>query len=113
MDLPFRPPGDLPDPRIELESPVSPALAGGFFTTEPPGKPSPSVSQYEIFHSVTIIKSIQTQTSRQCLDFFPDVFIKILLFKKELFIEFHKSAKESKTSFIHINLYIQSRFDLA
>ena len=28
---------DLPWPRIK---PVSPALAGGFFTTEPPGKPS-------------------------------------------------------------------------
>jgi len=27
---------DLPGPRIE---PASPALAGGFFTTEPPGKP--------------------------------------------------------------------------
>ena len=34
--LPFPPPGDLPDPWIEF---VSPALAGGFFTTEPPGKP--------------------------------------------------------------------------
>ena len=31
---------DLPDPRIETKSPVSPALVGGFFiTTEPPGKP--------------------------------------------------------------------------
>ena len=29
-------PGDLPDPGIE---PTSPALAGGFFTTEPPGNP--------------------------------------------------------------------------
>ena len=29
-------PGDLPDPEIE---PGSPALAGGFFTTAPPGKP--------------------------------------------------------------------------
>ena len=38
--LPFPPPGDLPDPGIEPTSPVSPALAGGFFTTEPPGKPS-------------------------------------------------------------------------
>ena len=28
--------GDLPDPGIE---PASPALAGKFFTTEPPGKP--------------------------------------------------------------------------
>ena len=29
------PPGDLPNPGIE---PASPALAGGFFTIEPPGK---------------------------------------------------------------------------
>ena len=34
--FPFPAPGDLPDPGIK---PVSPALAGGFFTTEPPGKP--------------------------------------------------------------------------
>ena len=33
--LPFSSPGDLPDPGIE---PESPALAGGFLTTEPPGK---------------------------------------------------------------------------
>ena len=32
----FPTPGDLPDPGIE---PVSPALAGGFFTTAPLGKP--------------------------------------------------------------------------
>ena len=30
---------DLPDPGIEPKSPVSPALAGGLLTTEPPGKP--------------------------------------------------------------------------
>ena len=35
--LPFPCPGDLPEPGIE---PKSPALAGGFFATEPPGKPS-------------------------------------------------------------------------
>ena len=34
--LPFPSPGNLPDPEIE---PRSPALAGEFFTTEPPGKP--------------------------------------------------------------------------
>ena len=34
--LPFPPPGHLPDPGTE---PASPALAGGFFTAEPPGKP--------------------------------------------------------------------------
>ena len=33
---PFPSPGDIPDPGIE---PASPALAGGFFTTEPPEKP--------------------------------------------------------------------------
>ena len=33
--MPFPPPGELPDPGIEPESPV---LAGRFFTTEPPGK---------------------------------------------------------------------------
>ena len=33
--LPFPPPGDLPDSGIE---PVFPALAGGVFNTEPPGK---------------------------------------------------------------------------
>ena len=34
--LPFPSSGDLPNPRIK---PTSPALAGGFSTTEPPGKP--------------------------------------------------------------------------
>ena len=34
--LPFPPAGGLPNPGIE---PTSPALAGGFFTTEPPGNP--------------------------------------------------------------------------
>ena len=37
--LPFPPPWDLPDPGIEPTSLVSPDLAGGFFATEPPGKP--------------------------------------------------------------------------
>ena len=35
-ELPFPSPEDLPDPGIEF---VSPALAGRFFTAEPPGKP--------------------------------------------------------------------------
>ena len=37
--LPFPPPWDLSDPRMEPVSPASPALAGRLFTTEPPGKP--------------------------------------------------------------------------
>ena len=35
LSMAFPPPGDLPDPGI---GPGSPVLAGGFFTTEPPGK---------------------------------------------------------------------------
>jgi len=34
--LPLPSPGDLPDPGVE---PMSPELAGGFFTAKSPGKP--------------------------------------------------------------------------
>ena len=37
--LPCPPPGDPPDPEIEAESLMSPVLTGGFFSTEPHGKP--------------------------------------------------------------------------
>ena len=37
--LPLPTPGDLPNPGTEPASPKSPALAGGFFTTEPPENP--------------------------------------------------------------------------
>ena len=37
--FPFPSPGDLPDPGTESRSLMSPALADGFFTIEPRGKP--------------------------------------------------------------------------
>ena len=37
--LPFHSPGDLPDPGNKTTPLASPALAGGFFTTLPLGKP--------------------------------------------------------------------------
>ena len=40
---PFPKPRDLPDPGIEPESLVSPALAGRFFITVPPGTPTHSL----------------------------------------------------------------------
>ena len=40
--LPFPTPGDLPDLETEPESLTFLALAGRFFTTQPPGKPSTS-----------------------------------------------------------------------
>ena len=38
-EFPCSPPRDLPDPRIEPASPVSPALQADSLPTEPPGKP--------------------------------------------------------------------------
>ena len=40
--LPFPSTEDLPNPRTEL---TFPALAGGFFTTKPPGEPSLCIRQ--------------------------------------------------------------------
>jgi len=42
--LPFPPPGNLTNPEIK---PTPPALAGGFFMTEPPGKPKLVVTSGE------------------------------------------------------------------
>ena len=47
--MPFPSPGDLPDPGIELVSLVSPALAGRFFTTAPPGNQLNSNKIYKKF----------------------------------------------------------------
>ena len=44
--LPFLSPGDLPKPGIK---PVSPALAGRFFTTEPPGKLLTSICTFKLY----------------------------------------------------------------
>ena len=42
---------DLPGPGIE---PVSPALAGGLFTTEPPGKPVSHVFKFSLEQSLIV-----------------------------------------------------------
>ena len=61
--MPFPPPGDLPDPGFK---PMSPALAGGFFTIELPGKPSSEVGMV-----VSILLSLFYKFSEFILDF-PD-----------------------------------------
>ena len=55
---PFPPPGDLPNPGIE---PACPTSAGGFFTTEPPGKLTGS----RMLHKMQILPFVWTRTS-QC-----------------------------------------------
>ena len=47
--LPFPTPGDLSDPRIEPTSLGSPALAGRFFTTVPPGMPSITLGNIQYY----------------------------------------------------------------
>ena len=51
--LPFPSPGDLPHPGIE---PMSPALAGGFFITEQPGKPTLGGNFWESRDSQTVLR---------------------------------------------------------
>ena len=62
--LPFPSPGDFPDLGIE---PVSPALAGGFFTTEPlvVGSPTTHVSllKYQLLNEILLKIATQLSTS--------------------------------------------------
>ena len=51
-ELPCPPPGDLPDPGIQPASLMSFALAGGFLTTAPPGKPLKMLLIYEVFRTI-------------------------------------------------------------
>ena len=46
--LPFPPPGDPPDPETESVPPVSPSMAGRFFTTDAPGKPQAKVKPRKV-----------------------------------------------------------------
>ena len=49
VELPFPSTEDLPDPGIEPGSLVFPALAGGLFIAEPPGKPLSRLVKGKIF----------------------------------------------------------------
>ena len=55
-ELPFPFPEDLPDPEMETTSPVSPALAGGFFTTELPGMPYFNICLLKYGYSLTLVQ---------------------------------------------------------
>ena len=58
----FPPPGDLPDPGIELAFPESPALAGGFLTTAPPGKQEhdePTIKQRLLLVGIIVLRDSQ------------------------------------------------------
>ena len=58
--LPCPPPGDLPDPGIEPTSVASPALAGGFFTTVPTGKPEEKAIENRRATAAELLQSCPT-----------------------------------------------------
>ena len=66
--LPCSSPGDLPNPGIELVSLTSPALAGWFFTTEPPGKPNLGVKRGKCiqWEEGLLTNSVQRQKCDPC-----------------------------------------------
>ena len=56
----FPSPGDLPDPGIEPTASAAPALAGGFFTTAPPGSPQMQYKQKQMNLTVCQMSNIIT-----------------------------------------------------
>ena len=61
--LPFPTPGDLPDSGIE---PMSPALSGGFFTTDPPEKPRVAEQFFSGKQRRLIGKERHVENDRMC-----------------------------------------------
>ena len=59
--LPFPSPGHLPDPGI---IPASPALAGGLFTTEPPGKPKYTIEIHKYKVNLILAESTKCEINR-------------------------------------------------
>ena len=55
-------PRDLPNPEMELMSPVSPALGGRFFTIEPSGKARCSTKPYCYWKKKKKVKVLVTQS---------------------------------------------------
>ena len=53
--------GDLPNPGIKPASPVSPAFAGRFFTTEPPG-------EQKVCNALQLARSNQELEERKSVD---------------------------------------------
>ena len=65
--FPFPTPGDLPDPGMEPVSPGSPALAGKFFTTAPPGKPLINYTSTKKKKDRCVLTKITYGDTRCCL----------------------------------------------
>ena len=65
---------DLPRPGLE---PVSPALAGGFLTTAPPGKPH---TFYLLTHPLVDIWVVSTTMNNAAMNIYVEVFVRTYVF---------------------------------
>ena len=63
--LPFPSPGNVPNLGIKLTSPVSPSVAGGFFTSEPSGEPVILGTRFQSYaHKLAAISLSITSSSQ-------------------------------------------------
>ena len=60
-ELPSPSPEDIPDSGIK---PVSPALAGGFFTTEPPGEPLINITYIKFSNYVYLNRIVRCDIAK-------------------------------------------------
>ena len=86
---------NLPGPEIK---PVSPSLAGRFFTTKPPGKPSSTFCIYFLHLGFCKSENLASTISSSSFFFFPFIFIswRLLLYTVVVVfaIHWHKSAMD-------------------
>ena len=59
--LPFPPPRTFPDPEIEPVAPAALTWAGGFFITEPPGKPQHKVKCFKNKTKILLILNVELE----------------------------------------------------
>ena len=74
--LPFSSPGRLPDYGTE---PVSPALAGAFFTTGPPGEPLHAVSLHYSHPSLQLVESPPPNSTPQLQSYLLPEALKLII----------------------------------
>ena len=63
--MPFPTRGDLPNSGIEFTSLLSPALAGGFFTSEPPGKHPHIIVYHKIIYCQLMIGTMKKNKAEE------------------------------------------------
>ena len=111
--LPFPTPGDLPNPGLEPASPESPALAGGFFTMAPLGKPT-TFNKVHIFVPLWLVTSLLQE--KLTLGYFFNVVVLFFFFPRmeiEVFVlECNPSTFEGFQKSLWPLLFLKDHFSL-